>query len=163
MAGPTLAGTPVQGAARALLLLYAKAEPVLFVRTPTAEAKRNRASGYRSMLRRSTSPWSLIKKLWSVFSADPELARAVLLREGYLYAEKPELAFALVDLVPAQLLFNDQHIWIQRGERLLSAERTRTGNYVFSDGAERGERVRLLLFDRVGSGVTPAPLHRDLR
>jgi hypothetical protein len=87
----------------------------------------------------------------------------VLLREGYLYAEKPELAFALVDLVAAQQLFSDKEIWIHRGERLLTAERDKSGRYVFVDGPERGQRVKLLLFDRIGTGEAPRPLHRDFR
>ncbi len=157
-------GTPELDAARGRVLLYAKAEPVLFVRPPGYDIKGTKsAASYRSMLRRTKSPWSMIKQLWPVFSANPELGRSVLLREGYLYAEKPELAFALVDLVAAQLLFSDKHIWIQRGDRLLTAERTRTGQYAFDSGPERGERVRLLLFDRVGAGEPPPPLHRDFR
>ena len=68
-----------------------------------------------------------------------------------------------MDLVSAQLLFNDQELWIQRGERLLRATRTNTGRYMFRGGAEEGERVRLMLFDRIGSGQPPPPLHRDFR
>ncbi len=157
-------GTPDLDAARGRVLLYAKAEPVLFLRQPSVDVKGTRAAGsYRSMLRRTSSPWSMIKQLWPVFSANPELGRSVLLREGYLYAEKPELAFALVDLVAAQLLFSDKHIWIQRGDRILTAERTRNGQYAFDDGPERGERVRLLLFDRIGTGDPPPAIHRDFR
>jgi hypothetical protein len=115
------------------------------------------------MLERTSSPWSLLKRLWAVFSAKPDLGRSVLLREGYLYADQPELAFALVDLVSAQLLFSDKRIWIHRGERVLRAERTRSGGYAYADGPEQGQPVRLLLFDRVGTGELPEALHRDLR
>jgi hypothetical protein len=164
MAEPAAPGTPALDKERGVVLLYAKAEPVVFTREPaTAAGGSQAAETYRSMLRRSSSPWSLLNRLWPVFSANPELGRSVLLREGYLYADRPELAFALVDLVAAQLLFSDREIWIQRGERTLHAERSRTGHYVFTDGAERGERVRLLLFDRVGTGTPPEPLHRDFR
>ena len=161
---PSAPGTPALDKARGVVLLYAKAEPVVFTREPAiATGGSDAAETYRSMLRRSSSPWSMLNKLWPVFSANPELGRSVLLRDGYLYAEKPELAFALVDLVAAQLLFSDREIWIQRGARTLHAERSRTGHYVFSDGPERGERVRLLLFDRIGVGTPPEPLHRDFR
>src|SRR5688572_12279645 len=115
------------------------------------------------MLKRGGSPWGLLKQLSSVFAANVELGRAVLLSEGYLYAEEPRLAFALVDLVSAQMLFNEKQIWIQRGDRLLHAERTNTGGYAFIDGAERGQRVRLMLFDRIGVGSRPPALHRDFR
>lgn len=164
MAEPSAPGTPALDKSRGVVLLYAKAEPVVFTREPeTAKGGTQAAETYRSMLRRSSSPWSMLNRLWPVFSANPTLGRSVLLREGYLYADRPELAFALVDLVAAQLLFSDREIWVQRGDRTLHAERSRTGHYVFTDGQERGERVRLLLFDRVGTGTPPAPLHRDLR
>lgn len=144
--------------------LYAKGEPVHFVRTPAADPHVSAATRtYRSMLSRSTSPWSVLQQLVAIFSANDELARGVLLREGYLFADEPRLAFALVDLVSAQMLFNDKQIWVQRGERLLQAERSRTGHYVFVSGRERGERVRLMLNDRIGTGAPPPPLHRDFR
>jgi hypothetical protein len=161
---PALPGTPKLDAKRPVVLLYAKAEPTVFVRTPLPPAHGSEVSdAYRTLLATTTSPWSQLQRLWSVFSANPELGRSVLLREGYLYAEKPELAFALVDLVAAQQLFSDKQIWIHRGERLLTAERDKSGRYVFVDGPERGERVKLLLFDRIGTGEPPRPLHRDFR
>jgi len=164
LAEPGEAGTPKLDQNRGVVLLYAKAEPVLFTRTPEPENKGSEAAQtYRTLLRQTSSPWSILDRLWPVFSQNPELGRAVLLRDGYLYAEKPELAFALVDLVTVQMLFSDRHVWIQRGERTLNAERTKSGRYVFSDGAERGQRVKLLLFDRVGTGEPPPPLHRDFR
>jgi hypothetical protein len=161
---PALPGTPKLDAKRPVVLLYAKAEPTAFVRTPLPPAHGSAvADAYRTLLLTTSSPWSQLQRLWSVFSANPELGRAVLLREGYLYAEKPELAFALVDLVAAQQLFSDKEIWIHRGERLLTAERDKSGRYVFVDGPERGQRVKLLLFDRIGTGEAPRPLHRDFR
>jgi hypothetical protein len=161
---PALPGTPKLDAKRPVVLLYAKAEPTVFVRTPLPPAHGSEvAEAYRTLLSTTSSPWSQLERLWSVFSANPELGRAVLLREGYLYAEKPELAFALVDLVAAQQLFSEKQIWIHRGERLLTAERDKAGRYVFVDGPERGQRVKLLLFDRIGTGEPPPPLHRDFR
>jgi hypothetical protein len=161
---PEQPGTPRLDQARDLVLLYAKAEPVLFTREPASNEKGSEAAEtYRTMLRHTSSPWSVLDKLWPVFSLNPELGRAVLLREGYLYADRPELAFALVDLVTVQMLFSDRQVWIERGERLLHAERTKAGRYVFTDGEERGQRVKLLLFDRLGTGTPPTPLHRDFR
>lgn len=160
---PDAPGAPELEARRSHVLLYAKAEPVLFVRTPEEGPASSAARSYRSMLRRSSSPFSVLQSLWPLFSTRPDLGHAVLLREGYLYADKPELAFALVDLVSAQLLFSDKEIWVQRGEHLLHAERSRTGHYVWKDGPEAGERVRLRLFDRIGTGPVPPPLHRDFR
>ena len=161
---PALPGAPALEKSRPLVLLYAKAEPVVFVKKPSVDTTSSQeAVRYRRMIEDTDSPWSNIQRLWMLFSMKPDLGRSVLLRDGYLYAEKPELAFALVDLVSAQTLFSDERIWIQRGERQLTAERTKSGNYVFVDGPEKGQRVRLLLFDRIGTGPAPVPLHRDFR
>ena len=165
-----LGAAPLPGAsnlatARPEVLLYAKAEPVYFVRPPVPDSNPSRAARtYRRLLGRAHSAWTTINRLWPVFSAKPELGRSVLLRGGYLYAETPALAFALVDQVSAQMLFSDQEIWIQRGERVLPARRTLRGDYVFTAGQERGQRVRLMLFDRIGTGERPpVALHRDFR
>jgi hypothetical protein len=161
---PELPGTPELDERRASVLLYAKAEPTVFVRKPLPPAHSGAVSeAYREQLSTTSSPWSQLKRLWGVFSANPELGRSVLLREGYLYADKPELAFALVDLVTAQQLFSDKEIWIHRGERVLHAERKKAGYYVFTDGPERGRQVKLVLFDRIGAGEPPPALHRDFR
>jgi hypothetical protein len=163
-AAPGLPGAPELQESKDIVLLYAKGEPVHFSRRPLPDPNVTQAARtYRGMLKRGNSPWGLLQKLAGVFAANVELGRAVLLSEGYLYAEEPRLAFALVDLVSAQLLFNDKQIWIQRGARLLHAERTNTGQYAFIDGAERGQRVRLMLFDRIGVGAVPPALHRDFR
>ena len=161
---PPSEGTPHLDEVRAHLLMYVKAEPVVFVRAPRVDQTASQeAVVYRNMLANSTSPWPLLKRLWPVFSAKPDLARSVLLREGYLYAEDPALAFALVDLVSAQLLFNEERIWIHRGAELLHAERSPRGEYVFTNGPTVGQVVHLMLFDRIGVGAPPPPLHRDTR
>jgi hypothetical protein len=157
-------GTPELDAVRARVLLAAKSEPVHFTRRPAVDAQATQAArSYRNMLARTHSPWSMLQSLLPVFAQNSELARAVLLREGYLYAEDPVLAFALVDLVSVQLLFNEPELWIERGERRLIARRTPRGQYVYADGPERGQRARMLLFDRIGVGEVPPPLHHDFR
>lgn len=164
MLGPSAPGTPALDAARAKVLLYAKAEPVQFTRRPNVEPHTSAAGrSYRGMLERGQSPWSTLQRLLPVFAANNDLARSVLLREGYLYAEDPILAFALVDLVSVQLLFNEPEVWIERGERRLLARRTSRGYYVYADGPEQGQRARLLLFDRIGTGNLPPGLHHDFR
>jgi len=160
---PALPGAPELEAKRTRILAYAKTEPVLFTRVPAVESPATPAARtYRSMIERASGPWGLVQRLLTVFAQNPALGRAVLLREGYLYAERPELAFALVDLVRAHHLFDEPRIWIQRGQNTLFAERS-SGQYVYSDGLQRGQRVRLLLFDRIGAGEPSAPAHLDFR
>ena len=164
LARPAVPGALELEARKGEVFLYAKAEPAHFVRRPQPAAELTReAASYRAMVWRSRSPWSLLQRLSSVFASNPQLGRAVLLSEGYLYAEEPKLAFALVDLISTQLLFNEKRLWIQRGEQLIYASRDAHGKYVFVDGAEAGERVRLMLYDRIGIGEPPAALHRDFR
>jgi hypothetical protein len=105
----------------------------------------------------------VVRSIVPRFLDHPEHGREVLLRDGYLYAETPELAFALVDHVRAQHLFDSERIFIQRGELTLSAERGTDGKYRYTNGPEAGKTVRLLLLDRVGAGTPPPALHRDFR
>jgi hypothetical protein len=157
-------GAPGLDAARVRVLLAAKSEPVHFARRPQPDAHATKAArAYRQMLERTSSPWSMLQRLLPVFAQNVELARSVLLREGYLYAEDPTLAFALVDLVSVQLLYNEPQVYIDRGERRLTVQRSLRGYYVYADGPERGQRARLLLFDRIHVGEVTAPLHHDFR
>ncbi|HEY3237309.1 MAG TPA: hypothetical protein VGJ84_21495, partial [Polyangiaceae bacterium] len=93
----------------------------------------------------------------------PHTGRAVLLRDGYLYTDNPDFAYVLVSFVGVEHLFDEPQIWIQRGERLYTATRIPTGSYVYDDGLEAGKPVKLILFDRLGTGAPPPALHRDLR
>jgi hypothetical protein len=123
------------------------------------------AVSYRQWLKDSTYPWDVLAQLHDHFSIMPANGRAVLLKDGYLYADSPRIARALVAQVTAPQLFGHDQIWVQRGERIFHAER-RKGNYYYTDGPLEGDMVRLLLFDRIGFGdpaqASPA-LHRDVR
>lgn len=164
LARAAVPGIPELEARKGEVFLYAKGEPVHFVRRPQpAPELTQAAASYRAMLRQSRSPWTLLQRLSGVFASNPQLGREVVLSEGYLYADEPKLAFALVDLISTQLLFNEKRLWIQRGEQLMHASRDPHGKYVFVDGAEAGERVRLMLYDRIGVGEPPPALHRDFR
>jgi hypothetical protein len=94
----------------------------------------------------------------------PELARAVFLRDGYLYTENPELA-ALYGSLTLSLLFREPELLIVRGAEELRARRLNDGDYEYTNGDERGRRAKLLLFDRVASAnasLGPAR-HVDVR
>src|SRR5690606_24270572 len=90
--------------------------------------------------------------------------RTLLLPDGYLFSDKPDLAFSLVSLLKPRHLFSESSIWVQRGELLMRATRGTDGDYRYADGPEKGRVVRLLHLDRVGTGTeVPRPLHRDFR
>ncbi len=164
LAAPEVPGAPAIQANRAMFLARTKAEPVLFEERPEYERAPATLAirGFRQMLGEG-NPFGTVERVLDESRGLPEQAREVLLRDGYLYAEDPNLAYALVSLVQPQQLFGYDHIWIQRGERVLHAER-RNGRYEYLDGALAGQRVRLVLFDRVGGGdAPPPPLHLDLR
>jgi len=161
---PALPGAPRFEAARTLIFGHAKAEPVLFARAPEWAASDDVAvRRYRRSVERASYPWDVVRSIVPRFLDHPEHGREVLLRDGYLYADTPELAFALVDHVRAQHLFDDERIFIQRGGSTLLATRTEDGKYRYTNGPEAGKTVRLLLLDRVGTGTPKPALHRDFR
>jgi hypothetical protein len=163
LAAPALPGAPKFEASRAQLVARAKGEPVFFARTPEYGATTDpEVIAHRLRLTTTAHSWDALATFLVQARGRHRLARDVLLREGYLYAEDPNLAFALASLVRLEDLFGDTVVWIQRGELTLHAERGLKG-YVFTDGPNRGEPVRLILFDRIGTGTPPPELHRDLR
>jgi len=155
-------GTPLLDERRVDMLLRTKLEPVMFVRPPEY-AEDASGKSLRASFQRTQYPSTLLNTLTPAFRIRPEFGRAVLLRDGYLYADEPEHAFALVHHVRAEHLSNAERVWIQRGDRTFHAERTKDGKYRYIDGMLRGKEVSLMLFDRIGTGNVPAPLHRDLR
>jgi hypothetical protein len=164
LAEPAVAGTPAIDGDRAMFLSRAKAEPVIFTEAPQygPEPVSLTVQGYRQMLA-SGNPYGTVTRILEESAQFPKQARDALLRDGYLYTEDPDLAYALVALVQPQQLFGYDRIWIERGELVLHAER-KNGHFYYSDGPQEGERVRLLLFDRAGGeDAPPPPLHRDLR
>lgn len=164
LAEPASPGVPAIDDHRAEFLARAKAEPVVFVSPPEHDASPETLTvkGYREMLRGGNA-WGTVERILDESASFPKQARDALLTDGYLYAENSELAYALVSLVQPHQLFGYDHIWIERGEQVLHAEK-KNGRFYYTDGPLEGERVRLLLFDRAGAGDgPPVPLHRDLR
>lgn len=164
MATPAEPGTPRLDAERVSILGATKADPVLFIRPPVVRPTEDRnVRTYRALLRRTRYPWDVLNRLRDRFARHPADGRGTLLREGYLYADEPRLAYALVDRIRVKDLFGDPRIWLSRGARLYHAERQPDGSYRYLDGERAGRTLHLLLFDRVGTGTPPPPLHRDLR
>ena len=148
LGGPTLPAVN-EPELRAQLLGRAKAAPVLFLSQPPAEAEHALAAALRGDLERSPS-YQMFDRVVGKVRSDPELARAVFLRDGYFFTENPELA-SLYSSVTLSLLFRDTELHIVRGVVELSARRVKDGDYEYTSGPERGRRAKVLLFDRVAS------------
>lgn len=167
MAAPAEPGAPGFELSRAEILGRAKAEPVLFRRAPQPSAAvSTEVQTLRAQLAKSPSPGWALHGLFKIVSHRPDVARDLLLSEGYLYTEVPELAASFVDVIELHHLFREPELTIQRGGQLLHAKKASAGWwYEYSDGPERGQRARVLLLDRVwATGTDPGPaLHLDLR
>lgn len=164
LAMPASPGVPDLDANRVELLMRTKVEPVIFVSKPEPEPEVPKTvAGLRHSLYVTKYPSTFLDTLVKAFRIRPLLGRQIVLRDGYLYADEPELAFAMVHHVRAEYLFDEPRIWIQRGDALLNAERTQSGKYRYVDGSLRGKEVSLILFDRIGTGTPPPALHRDIR
>ncbi len=164
-AQPADAGAPEFGGNRALLLARAKAEPVIFFRTPQwGPASSATVESYRRHLQNATHHWDALAFQLRRFVARPDIGRQVLLRDGYLYAEHPHMAYAFEQLVKPEHLFDGPRIWIQRGDRTYWARKTPDGEYVYEDSpADQPQVVNLLHLDRVGEGDPTPALHADVR
>jgi len=146
---PALPGAPGFEKNRAEILARAKAEPVVFLRTPRlTETTSVAVEHYRRRLLRGRSPAYTLHHIYGELRKVPEIARAVLLREGYLYTESPGLASALEDFVKLHHLFREPELVIQRGVNRLRVRRGKR-HYEYVDGPEPGARASLLLLDRV--------------
>lgn len=150
-------------ALRAHLLGRAKAVPVLFVSLPEARVTDPVAAKLRQQLEALPGHQTFGSVVGKVRDK-PEQARAVFLRDGYLYTESPELA-SLFGALTLSLLFRDPELRISRGAEELSARRLDDGDYEYTSGAEQGKRAKILLFDRVVAAPNTAgeSHHVDVR
>jgi len=135
-------GTPWLDANRAELLARARAEPVLFFEPP----EDTQPGELRRRLFESRDPASLWRAVLAA-GRTPEQLRALVLSEGYLYAETPELAVLFNELSLAKL-FSEPSLTLWRGNQVRRLHREGT-EYRLTDGPEAGQLARLWLFDRV--------------
>jgi len=166
-AEPALPGAAVNaGFERGYLLGRARAEPVAFLRTPIFDAEHGslQVRAMRAELSAEDHPAFAFERVLAKVKKSPELAREVFLTEGYLYTERPELAALYVNFLALGLLFREPELRLARGADVWALKRHDT-DYEYADGPQRGERARLLLFDRIFVvGNEPGPsLHVDLR
>jgi hypothetical protein len=156
----SLAGAPSYEARRAEILGRAVGEPSIYVEAPAAlEA---RPSGRH--------PQAWVRGLVRTHAGDKATLRTKLLPDGYVYADDPQLAFALVRELSLDELFDEPEIWLARGDRIERLERQRARfsrgfEYRHTEGRERGRGAELLLGDRLAASEAglAAPLHRDVR
>jgi hypothetical protein len=150
---------------RAELLARAKGEPVVFVRRPEpARDESPEIEFWRKRIFASKSPAYSLYMQYGSLRRRPDIARALLLSDGYLYSESPGVGAALFAMVELHHLFAVPELIIQRGATEQRAVR-RGEQYVYASGPDEGKPARLLLFDRVFSPEQrlERPLHRDLR
>ncbi|MDF3071414.1 MAG: hypothetical protein K0R38_7015, partial [Polyangiaceae bacterium] len=139
-------------ALRAQLLGRTKSAPVLFLSRPEPDPS-PLASALRGELE-AFPGYEAFGRVVGKVRKDPALARAVFLRQGYVYTENPDLA-VLYGALTLSLLFRDSELRIQRGAEELFARRLEDGDYEYTSGDERGRRAKLFLFDRVAAGDAP--------
>jgi hypothetical protein len=166
-AQPALPGAAVNGGfGRAFLLGRARAEPVVFWRTPRFDPARalRQAEALRAELSADEHPAYAFERVLVKVKKSPELAREVFLTEGYLYSDSPELAALFVNYLALGVLFGEPELRLARGTEVWTLRR-KGSDYLYDDGPQRGERAALLLFDRVflPGKELGAALHWDIR
>ncbi len=164
---PALEGAKGFEAKRPRILARAKSEPILFWRAPKiSEGVSPEVETLRKRIELGPNQGFALHSLYRVVKNRPEIARALLLRDGYFYAEDPDLAVAMVNVVELHHLFKSPELFIQRGSDVIHVVKAeRAFWYVYADGVEKGKRARLFLLDRVAetrAGLAK-PLHVDVR
>lgn len=164
---PAMDGAPELEAHRAEIFLRAKADPVMFLQVPARHELTPEGLALGRGLAQAERPAAALYEIYGKLAKRPELARAVLLRDGYLYAESPALSVALTELVRPEDLFGTPEVWLARGDVILRLERRDVaghGTYFYAEGEQAGERARILLFDRVAASREglDSPVHRDV-
>jgi hypothetical protein len=94
--------------------------------------------------------WLKIKSLVRVHRRHKALLRALLLRGGFVFYEDPWLAAKIFQHLTLRKLFDEEDVYIRRGDLIHPLKRTRRG-YVHAQGPHEGNRARLLIFDQVSA------------
>jgi hypothetical protein len=160
-AQPTMPGTPAFDEKRAAILGRAVGEPTVFIREPAPVVDPPK-EGERAVFR--------VSRVKRFHRFDKPAMRERLLREGYVYSTDPHEAFALVRDLRLQDLFDEEEIFLQRGENVYRLHKKRaryeTGfEYRYAEGSRTGWTAKILFGDRVARTLAElaTPLHRDVR
>jgi len=168
---PALPGSPTFEANRIELTGRPRGTPVLWKRVP--EGPRQPSASVASAIEKlahTDRPLGMVKGLVRRHAKSPETFRAILLREGYVYEDRPDVAVAVVETVHIAHLFREPVVYLLRGHTvhaLRRAGRTRylPERYVHDDGALKGAVAELLLGDRFAASraeVEKAPAALDV-
>jgi hypothetical protein len=157
----SLPGTPAFDQHRAEVLGRAVGEPMVFVTSPPAAvAKRGQRMHHQVFLQR----------LRKRHRTDKAKLRQQVLRDGYIFAEDPYDAFALVRELTLPDLFDDEEIWLMRGDKTHRLERKsaryhRGKEYRYTSGQKAGRTAKLLFGDRIAEEQNKLtnPRHRDVK
>jgi hypothetical protein len=167
---PALPGNPDVENRRAETFVRAKASGVLFTKQPVQGPLGAAASALKRSIDGADEPVQALYEVYPKLQKQRAVAREALLTDGYVYSKNPAFASALSALIKPEDIFDEPEIVVQRGGELLRARRVpdqpvpwvkKTGFHYEHDG---GERVKLLLFDRVAltAEALETPLHRDM-
>ncbi len=138
------------------------------LRAPVSTGLSPEAAALRSSIFTASDPVESLFDAYAALRRRPDLAREVLLTEGYLYASSPALAAALSSVVRLEDIFREPVVWIDRAgviSRVILRRDVSGLSYVYADGVDAGSRVKLLLMDRVALRREDLghPIHRDVR
>lgn len=163
---PPLPGVPALEAVREEILARAKARPVLFLQTPKASERTALAQHAWAIFEGVRQSALAFYGSYASLARNPAIARELLLREGYLFADEMQLAMGLANAVRLEDLFTEERIWIHRANEILEVQRhIESGEpiYRYVSGLEQGQRATLLFLDRVAADAKELsqPLHRD--
>ncbi|MBK8252897.1 MAG: hypothetical protein IPK82_09535 [Polyangiaceae bacterium] len=162
-------GAPLFEANRIAILGRARAEPMVFVRAPSAVAADKLSPDAQKALADFTKarPGGRVISLVKRLKNDRPTLRALLLREGYVYTDEPQDALLFAAEVKLADLFDEPAIFLQRGQSVSELARVQEGKevkYVYTSGPLASLPADVIFGDRVAlaRAELSAPLHRDL-
>lgn len=168
MKEPAAPGAPAYDAHRPEFLGRARGEPVLFVRAPApSPVPSSPAARIAKQAYDKEPPGLRVAKLRDRLKHDKPSLRALLLREGYLFAEDPDDLFTMVEKVSLTDLFDEEPVYLLRKGEVSRLERSgtqRDPSYAFAEGPSKGRSAQLLFGDRVAPSAADLdrPLTRDV-
>jgi hypothetical protein len=158
---PALPGTPALETTRPEIVARARAAEVLFTERPLGKPTSPEAELLRTQLHQSPSPWPAFHQTYLRYRRNRATLREILLSDGYLYAERPDVAALLGNHVLLNHLFDARDLIITRGAQTLHATK-KGSDYVWADGIDAGNIAHLWLFDHVTTASEPLTVSKHL-